>query len=252
MVLALAAGGAAHSGVFGLVAALCFSTTQPQSNTFRGVRSTIMRLGLIADIHADHRALESALRHLDQLAVSTILCAGDLVGYGTHADDVVALIRERSIPCVRGNHDRWALERRQVIGLRGWREAAFRPETWEFLAALPPSLRVVCGSRRIAVYHGSPAADTEYVTPYKPIPETIDRFWDQGDADVLVLGHSHIPMVERTATWHAPQPGIDPGCLRCPDLLQLRRRRARRAHCPLVRDPHRPRARAGPDLPRRI
>jgi putative phosphoesterase len=166
-----------------------------------------MRLGLIADIHGDHRALESAIRHMDQLAVSAILCAGDLVGYGTHADDVVALIRERSIQCVRGNHDRWALERRQVIGLRGWKTAVFRPETWEFLAALPPFLRIAWGSRRLAVYHGSPAADTEYVTPYKPIPETVDRFWDQGDADVLVLGHTHIPMVERSPRGTLLNPG---------------------------------------------
>jgi putative phosphoesterase len=166
-----------------------------------------MRLGLIADIHADLRALESALKHLDRLSVSTILCAGDLVGYGTHADGVVALMRERAIPCVRGNHDRWALERRQVIGLRGWTTAAFRPETWDFLASLPPSLRVAYGGRRIAVFHGSPAADTEYVTPYKAIPGTVDRFWRQNDADVLILGHTHIPMVDRTACGTLFNPG---------------------------------------------
>src|SRR4051812_25321170 len=57
----------------------------------------LITLGLIADIHADHRALEAALRHLDQLGVATILCAGDLVGYGTHADAVVELLRARAI-----------------------------------------------------------------------------------------------------------------------------------------------------------
>ena len=166
-----------------------------------------MRLGLIADIHADHRALGSALRHLDLLGVSTILCAGDLVGYGTHADEVVSLIRERAIPCVRGNHDRWALERRQVIGLRGWKGAEFRPETWEFLDTLPTHIQVAYGRRRIAVYHGSPAADTEYVTPYKAIPPSIDQFWDHDAADVLVLGHTHIPMVERTPRGTVLNPG---------------------------------------------
>ena len=99
-----------------------------------------MRLGLIADIHADHRALGTALRQLDALGVETILCAGDLVGYGSHADEAVALVRARAIPCVRGNHDRWAVERRQVIGMRGWKPADLRPETWDFLANLPPRL----------------------------------------------------------------------------------------------------------------
>ncbi|MEA2630768.1 MAG: hypothetical protein QOE66_987 [Chloroflexota bacterium] len=166
-----------------------------------------MHLGLIADIHADHRALEAALRHLDHLGVATILCAGDVVGYGTHPDAVVDLLRERAIPCVRGNHDRWALERRQVIGLRGWRGAELSETTWEYLRGLPPNLRVACGGRPIVVYHGSPAADTEYVTPYKPIPESVEKFWDESDAEVLVLGHTHIPMVERTPRGTIINPG---------------------------------------------
>jgi putative phosphoesterase len=166
-----------------------------------------MRLGLIADIHADHRALETTLRHLDRLGVATILCAGDVVGYGMHADDVVELLRARSIPCIRGNHDRWALERREVIGLRGWKPAVFREGTWEFLAALPPCREVTLGGRRLAVYHGSPGSDTEYITPYKPIPESIDRFWEAGSAELLVLGHTHIPMVERGERGTVLNPG---------------------------------------------
>jgi putative phosphoesterase len=166
-----------------------------------------MRLGLIADIHADHRALGSALAHLDTLDVATILCSGDVVGYGTHADDVVELLRARSIPCVRGNHDRWAVERRQVIGTRGWKEAQFRDTTWEFLAALPPRLSVSFGSRRLVLFHGSPASDTEYITPYKPMPDSIERFWDEGPVDLLILGHTHIPMVERTPRGTVLNPG---------------------------------------------
>jgi putative phosphoesterase len=166
-----------------------------------------MQLGLIADIHGDYHALESTLRHLDDLGVATILCAGDVVGYGTEADDVVELLRERAIPCVRGNHDRWALEKGQVIGSQGWKGAVLRDATWEYLRTLPTNLHVACGGRPIAVYHGSPAGDTEYVTPYKPIPPSVDRFWAENDAEVLILGHSHIPMVERTPRGTIINPG---------------------------------------------
>jgi putative phosphoesterase len=166
-----------------------------------------MRLGVIADIHADHRALESALRHLDGLGVATIVCAGDIVGYGTHADDVVELLRARAIPCIRGNHDRWALERRQVIGLRGWKAARFHDATWEFLAALPPSLQLALGGKRLTLFHGSPASDTEYVTPYKPMPESVERFWEENRAEILVLGHTHISLVQRTPQGMVLNPG---------------------------------------------
>jgi len=167
----------------------------------------IMRLGLIADIHADHRALESALKYLDELGVTTILCAGDVVGYGTHADAVVEILRARAIPCIRGNHDRWALERRQVIGMRGWKGALFLEDTWEYLRSLSPSLHVVCDGRPIVVFHGSPASDTEYVNPYKPLPESVEQFWGQSDAKLLVVGHTHIPMVERTSRGTIINPG---------------------------------------------
>ena len=49
----------------------------------------------------------------------------------------------------------------------------------------------------LAVYHGSPARDTEFVTPYRPLPESVERFWDEDDARVLILGHTHIPMIDR-------------------------------------------------------
>ncbi|MBV8265776.1 MAG: metallophosphoesterase family protein [Planctomycetaceae bacterium] len=166
-----------------------------------------MRLGLIADIHADPRALEATFRHLEALGVDQVLCAGDLVGYGSEPDAVVAMLRDRATPCIRGNHDRWALERRQVIGLRGWKPAVLKDETWEFLRELPASLRLERGGFRVAVHHGSPAGDTEFVSPYKPLPASIVRFWEEDDADILVLGHTHIPMIERSTRGLIINPG---------------------------------------------
>ncbi len=166
-----------------------------------------MRLGLIADIHADPRALESTLRHLEALGVVQIVCAGDLVGYGSEPDAVVAMLDDRAIPCIRGNHDRWALERRQVIGTRGWKPAALKNATWEFLRELPASRRFERGGHVVAVHHGSPASDTEFVSPYKSLPESIARFWAEDKADILVLGHTHIPMIDRSPRGTIINPG---------------------------------------------
>jgi putative phosphoesterase len=166
-----------------------------------------MRLGLLADIHADPRALEGALRGLEAHGVERTVCAGDLVGYGDQPDAAVALIRERAIPCIRGNHDRWALERRQVIGPRGWKPAALSDDTWEFLDSLPTSDRLDWDGRVVAIYHGSPESDLEFVSPYKPLPESIERFWTQGEAQVLILGHTHIPMIHREPRGTIINPG---------------------------------------------
>ncbi len=119
----------------------------------------------------------------------------------------MALLRDRGIPCIRGNHDRWAIERRQILGLRGWKAASLHDDTWDFLSRLPESLRIEHEDRIIDLWHGSPASDTEYVTAYKPMPPSIEQFWDQSDARVLLLGHTHIPMIERGARGTVINPG---------------------------------------------
>lgn len=155
-----------------------------------------MRLGLIGDIHGDIRALEATLRHLEALGVGDLVCTGDLVGYGAYPDAVVEVVRDRGIPCVRGNHDRWAVERRRLIGPRGWKPAVLKDETWAYLEAMPTGLTLECAGRTLAVHHGSPASDTEFVSPYKPLPDCIVRFWEATRASLLVLGHTHLPMIE--------------------------------------------------------
>ncbi len=166
-----------------------------------------MRLGLLADIHADPRALGLALRRLDAIGVDEILCAGDLVGYGSQPDAAVELIRERAIPTIRGNHDRWALERRQVIGPRGWKPAVLSDETWEFLHSLAASAWRKYSGKVVVIHHGSPDSDTEFVTPYKPLPPSIERFWSASAAHVLILGHTHIPMIDRSPHGTIINPG---------------------------------------------
>ena len=165
-----------------------------------------MKLGLIGDIHADSRALDTALRHLETQRVDQLLCTGDLVGYGWQPDAVVSRVRELAIPCVRGNHDRWALERRQVIGSRGWKPATFADETWSFLETLPPMLSWTAEGVAIEVHHGSPANDTEFVTPYRPLPDSVTQFWGRSDASVLVLGHTHLPMIDRQGAARSSTP----------------------------------------------
>lgn len=166
-----------------------------------------MRLGVIGDIHGDVRALDAALGALHDLRADAIVCAGDLVGYGWQADEVVRLVRDRQLPCIRGNHDRWALERRQVIGPRGWKPAILLDDTWQFLESLPASLVWRGAGVTVELHHGSPASDTEFVTPYKPLPRSVEDFWDRADAHVLVLGHTHIPMIERSPRGLVLNPG---------------------------------------------
>jgi len=59
-----------------------------------------MKIAFISDIHANLPALEAVLDAIDQQDCVKILCGGDVVGYGPHPRECLALLRKRGIPCV--------------------------------------------------------------------------------------------------------------------------------------------------------
>lgn len=63
---------------------------------------------LISDLHANLEATEAVLADISQHGIRSIVCLGDVVGYGPDPDRVLDLVRERARIAVAGNHD-WAL-----------------------------------------------------------------------------------------------------------------------------------------------
>lgn len=64
-----------------------------------------MRYGIFSDVHSNLEALEAVLQAMEKEGVDRILCAGDLVGYGADPAACLALLRQRAVQAVRGNHD---------------------------------------------------------------------------------------------------------------------------------------------------
>ena len=64
-----------------------------------------MKIAAISDIHGNIYALMKALEDIDEQKVDKIICLGDFVGYGPHPNEVIALIKRREIPCIKGNYD---------------------------------------------------------------------------------------------------------------------------------------------------
>ncbi len=166
-----------------------------------------MKIGLISDIHANLRGLEAALACLED--VDQILCAGDLTGYYTQPNEVIAKLRERGVKWIAGNHD---------VYLRGipatangalptsveFTRNAITAENATLLATAPCQMRVLVGGLHIAVFHGSPwNPQDEYIYPdFKE--------WERFvavDADVVVMGHTHRPLLRYVAGKCIVNPG---------------------------------------------
>lgn len=157
-----------------------------------------IKLGVITDLHADLGALRDALQEFDRLGVDRIVCAGDIVDGGDQPTAVIALLREWQIPCVRGNHDRWAMMRHDTGEPEHdghARRLFLSPADVAWLAALPKRWDATIEGVRIAVRHGTPGSDMEPIYP-DAAGSDLDRYLRQAEADVLIVGHTHIP-VER-------------------------------------------------------
>ena len=146
------------------------------------------RLAIFADVHADAAALRDALDRIDEMGCDAVVCAGDLVDYGTEPDATLSLLRERGIPCIRGNHDRWA--NGPAAATRAWDVS---PESLAFLQSLPAAWDTERDGVRIALHHGTPRSDMRGIYPRYTTPGELRDLLDEANADILLVGHTHIP-----------------------------------------------------------
>ena len=164
-----------------------------------------MRLGLVSDIHADHRALLRALAVLEEHGADRVVCLGDLVEKGPDGDRVVATLNEHLVACVRGNHDDNAV-RRRLDGDADDGDPLVDADTASWLAALPRERHEVWSGVRVAMSHIAPCGIEESVLP-EHVPKSLKRSLRGFEADVLLLGHTHRPMKIRHGDLWIINPG---------------------------------------------
>lgn len=64
-----------------------------------------MRYAFIADVHSNLEALTAVLADIATVAPDRIVNLGDVVGYGPEPRECIALLREKQVPMIAGNHD---------------------------------------------------------------------------------------------------------------------------------------------------
>ena len=143
-----------------------------------------MKVGIISDVHGDYVALTNTLKKLKtQHAVSRILCAGDLAGRGPEQNRVVDCIRENKIDTVRGNHDEW------FYGISD--------QNANYLKNLPIDWKGKIGGKQVFMCHGKPG-NNMWGMYRDHLSETYLRMVLKSlKVDVLVTGHTHMPLYMR-------------------------------------------------------
>ncbi len=163
------------------------------------------RIAIVSDIHADSIALKEALVQIERLRCDRIVCPGDLVDYGAYPDETIALIRDGEIPCIMGNHDRWAVENWNETLTSSARGRRLALGSMEWIASLPGAWDTEVEGLRVAMRHGDWWGD-------EPYPDEIDErrmqfYFSQVNADILIVGHVHVPYEIRWAGKALLNPG---------------------------------------------
>src|SRR4051794_39957883 len=153
-----------------------------------------MRYLVVGDIHANLEALEAVLNDAD--SYDSVICLGDLVGYGPNPNECVTCVRQLpGLVCLVGNHDWAALGKIDVAYFNSfarqaveWTDAQLDPDVRQYLMGLEPKLE----RDDFALAHGSPSDPIwEYLEHESQGPGNFGAF----SAPFCMVGHTHVPRV---------------------------------------------------------
>jgi len=165
-----------------------------------------MRIAIFSDIHGNLPALDAVIADINRQRPESVYCLGDLVGYASSPNEVIARIRGKGYPTIMGNYDdgvgfdraecgcayKEALDRELGQQSLEWTKAHTTEENKAFLRTLLPELRVDVSGTRVLLVHGSPRKMNEYLFEDRPL-SSFQRLARSSNADVVVFGHTHVP-----------------------------------------------------------
>ncbi|MEM8877237.1 MAG: metallophosphoesterase family protein [Pseudomonadota bacterium] len=179
-----------------------------------------MKFAVIADIHGNAAALKAVLADLDSLGISDIVNLGDHLSGPLEAAETARILMSKEFPSIRGNHDRWLVEK-DPSEMGASDKVAYDQldqQQLEWLRELPRSLFLF---DEILLCHGTPSSDLTYwlerVEEDGSIRSaTIDEIEAEAegiDAKLILCGHTHIP---RLVHLRSGQIVLNPGSVGCP------------------------------------
>lgn len=155
-----------------------------------------MKVAIISDIHSNLEALTAVIEEIDRRNVQTIICLGDVVGYGANPNECIELLKERTIPCVAGNHDKAVIGEKDIsdfsdnakAGVR-WNREHLSEWNFEFLKRFP----LLMENDNALFVHASPDYPEEF--RYLIFPADAVASFRYCSQPVCFVGHTHRPAI---------------------------------------------------------
>ncbi len=171
-----------------------------------------MRLLILSDIHANWDALQAIPTDCDG-----IVFLGDAVSYGPQPAECIAWIRAHTIVAVRGNHDHAVAYnadpqcspafRTMAEATLAWHRKLLSEEDKSYLGALPLRASFQFGGASFLAVHASPRDPLYRYVQGNPLEPLLLAELEGENADVVLMGHTHIQYARRLSRGLVLNPG---------------------------------------------
>jgi len=158
-------------------------------------------IAIISDVHANLHALNAVIEDAKSRGVEFYLNAGDFLGYGAFPDEVVLKLSSENVFSIIGNYDLKVLKKRKEKkrdNIKNEKQISFdyagkklSESSIRYLRSLDREMRISIGDKSLLMVHGSPESIDEHLTP-DTSEERMSKLALIADADVVVMGHSHL------------------------------------------------------------
>ncbi len=155
-----------------------------------------MRRLLLSDIHSNMEALDACLVRATEAGFDSVLCCGDIVGYGPEPNEAVEKVADLEALTIRGNHDRVSCGQDEPTGFNPYAKAAafwtretLTEENHAYLRALPIGPLNVDDSAQLV--HGAVTDEDDYIMSESHAAESFALT----ERHLTFFGHSHHPAV---------------------------------------------------------
>lgn len=155
-----------------------------------------MRYAIVSDIHANWQAWSAVRNDIHRRGADTMVCLGDIVGYGPSPIRVFADLEAHCGNFVLGNHDAAAagdldpsIFNENARRSTAWTAAQFDRETLRRLGSAP----LVLEAEDILFVHAETPAPDEF--GYVETVEDARACFEATDARFIFIGHTHVPRV---------------------------------------------------------
>ncbi len=190
-----------------------------------------MRVAILSDIHGNIEALDAVLADIDRLGgVDAYWILGDLAALGPSPTQTLQRLTQLpNATFIRGNTDRYVCNGDrpspskeqvrddinlldacvEVQGSFSWTQGCVTESGWfDWLDALPMEMRhELPDGTSVLCVHASPGTDDgSGIMPDMQPSELVDLLGD-ADADLVLVGHTHMPLELKVGSVHVFNPG---------------------------------------------